>query len=379
MDAEVAVIGAGAVGLACGAELASRGRSVVVLERHSAIGQETSSRNSEVIHAGIYYPAGSLKAATCVEGRDLLYARCARDRIGHERVGKLIVATSAEEVPELERIAQRAIGNGAGGIECLDADQVGRMEPRLQSHGAVWSPNTGIVDAHGLMQSYAAELEAKGGTVVLKTRVTSLTPRAHGWSVETEDASGERFGIDCGLVVNAAGLEADAVAALAGIDPDARGWRIHPCKGDYFSIAPLLGKLVDHLVYPVPPGDGGLGIHVTMDLGGRLRLGPDATWLDEPRVDELAYVVDETKARSFAAAAGRFLPELHAEHLAPEMAGIRPKLQAQGEPFRDFVVAESSEWGAPGMVHLVGIESPGLTASPALARRAADLLDGVSA
>ena len=373
MDAAVVVIGAGVVGLACGAELASRGRPAIVLERHGATGQETSSRNSEVIHAGIYYPTGSRKAKTCVEGRDLLYERCERDRIGHQRTGKLIVASRDGEVPALREIAERATRNGAGGIEWLGAAEIARREPRVRAVAAVWSPNSGIVDAHALMQSYQAELESKGGSVVLGTRVVALEPRSHGWSVETEGMDGDRFRLDCASVVNAAGLEADVVAAMAGIDVDALGWRIHPCKGDYFSLAPSLGRLAGHLIYPVPPGDGGLGIHVTLDLGGRLRLGPDVSY-----VDEIDYAVDPAKAKAFAAAAKRYLPEVEPEHLAPEMAGIRPKLQGPGEPFRDFVVAESSQWGAPGMVHLVGIESPGLTAAGSLARLAADLIEGVS-
>ena len=372
MDADVVVIGAGVVGLACGAELARRGRSVIVLERHEATGRETSSRNSEVVHAGIYYPGDSLKAKTCIEGRDLLYERCERHGVGHQRLGKLIVATSEAEVPALKAIAQRATENGAGGIEWLGADEVARKEPRVRAVAALWSPNSGIVDAHALMRSYQAELESKDGTVALATRVVSLELRPHGWSIETEGTGGEWFRMDCASVVNAAGLAADAVAAMAGLDVDALGWRIHPCKGDYFSVAPALGRLASHLIYPVPPGDGGLGVHVTLDLAGRLRLGPDATY-----VDEIDYAVDADKAQAFAAAAKCYLPEIEPEHLAPEMAGIRPKLQGPGDPFRDFVVAESSEWGAPGMVHLVGIESPGLTAAGALARRVANLCNGV--
>jgi L-2-hydroxyglutarate oxidase LhgO len=368
MDADAVVIGAGVVGLACAAELARRGRSVLVIEQHDEIGRETSSRNSEVIHAGIYYPAGSLKATACVEGRALLYRRCARDGIAHRRLGKLIVATSRDEVAELDGISARALENGAGGIERFEADDVAKLEPEVRSFGAVWSPETGIVDAHGLMRSYQAELEANEGRVVLRTRLLGLSARSFGWEVATESAEGDRFEFDCGFVVNAAGLAADRVAELAGLDADVLGWRTRYCKGDYFSVAPAARIALDHLIYPVPPGDGGLGIHVTLDLGGRLRLGPDATY-----IDEIGYGVSPDKAEAFAAAARAYLPRIRGEHLAPEMAGIRPKLQGPGEPFRDFVLAESSDFGAPAMVHLVGIESPGLTAAGALARRAADL------
>ncbi len=368
-DADVVVVGAGVVGLACGAELARRGRSVFVLERHRAVGHETSSRNSEVVHAGIYYPEGSLKARACVEGRDLLYARCAELGVPHARLGKLIVATEDAELGALAEIGRRARANGAGGIEEWDADAVHNAEPRVRAVAGIWSPNTGIVDAHGLMRSYHGELEAHGGTVVLETTVTGLSPRDFGWTVETVNAAGERFSLDCGSVVNAAGLESDRIAAAAGIDVDAQGWRIQPCRGDYFSVSPALGALTQHLVYPVPAGDGGLGVHVTLDLGGRVRLGPDATYIDTPD-----YVVDPEKAEAFAHAARRYLPEIRAEHLSPEMAGVRPKLQGPGESFRDFVVEESTALGAPGMVHLIGIESPGLTAAGALARMAADAL-----
>lgn len=369
---EVAVIGAGVVGLAVAAELATRGYSVLVIERHGRPGQEISSRNSEVVHAGLYYPAGSLKARSCVEGRELLYARCERDGVGHKRLGKLVVATRPDQLARLEEIAERAHACGAGTLEWQDEAAIAAREPRVRALAALWSPNTGIVDTHALMDSYQAELEAKGGALVLHTEVTGLTAKAHGWTVETRDADGHGFATDVGLVVNAAGLAADRIAELAGLPVDALGWRVHPCKGDYFSVSPALGVLTRHLVYPVPSG-AGLGVHVTLDLAGRARLGPDAEYVDGSDLR-----VDPKKASAFAEAASRYLPEIRAEHLAPEMAGIRPKLQGPGEEFRDFVVAETSEAGAPGMVHLVGIESPGLTASEALARHAADLLEGRS-
>lgn len=368
---DVAVIGGGVSGLACAAELARRGRSVVVLERHGAVGSETSSRNSEVIHAGIYYPADSLKARACVEGRELLYQRCERYGIGHARLGKLIVATSDDQLNELGRIAQRAVANRAGDIAELDAGQIRRLEPRVRAIAAVWSPNTGIVDAHALMRSYQAELESQGGTVVTHTRVEAITARSHGWSIRTRGADDEPFDLDCESIVNAAGLEADSIAAMAGLDVDALRWRIRLCKGDYFAVAPGLGRLATRLVYPVPSGDGGLGVHLTVDLGGRFKLGPDAHY-----VDEVDYRVDPAKADAFAAAAGRFLPEIDAAHLTPEMAGVRPRLQGPDDSFRDFVLAESSPRGAAAMVHLIGIESPGLTAAGALARMAADLCEG---
>jgi L-2-hydroxyglutarate oxidase LhgO len=365
---QVAIIGAGVVGLACGAELARSGCGVVVLERHARPAHETSSRNSGVLHAGIYYPEGSLKALCCVEGRDLLYERCARLGIPHRRIGKLIVAADPGELGALDQIRTRAVANGAGGISALDAREVAQREPRVRALAALWSPNSGIVDAHALADSFQAELEAAGGEVAFRTEVLALQPAGSGWRIETRGPDGERFGLEVGSVVNSAGLECDRVAALAGVDVDALGWRLRPCKGDYFAAAPGLGALTRHLVYPVPAG-GGLGIHVTVDLGGRYRLGPDAEYVERP-----SYAVDPAKAERFAASVARWLPEIRPEHLSPEMAGVRPKLQGPGEPFRDFVIADGAAAGAPGTVHLIGIESPGLTAAPALARRVARLV-----
>ena len=365
---EVAVVGGGVVGLACAAALARRGRRSVVLERHDRPGLETSTHNSEVIHAGLYYPTGSAKARCCVEGRERLYARCREYRIPHQRTGKLVVATRPDELSTLEEIRERGEANGAGGLEILDAAEVRRREPRVDALAALWSPNSGIVDAHSLLSSYQAELESLGGEVVSHTNVTGLEPTGGGWRVETISDDGERFDLEVGCVVNAAGLSSDRIAALAGVDVDAAGYRLHICKGDYFSVAPGLGRLTEHLVYPVP-SPGGLGIHVTRDLGGRYRLGPDVEY-----VDRVHYDVDPAKAVRFAEAASRYLPEIRPEHLSPEMAGVRPKLAAPGEAFRDFVIAEESARGAPGLVDLVGIESPGLTAAGAIAELVAELI-----
>ena len=365
---EVAVVGAGVVGLACAAELARAGRSVVVLERHDRPGTETSSRNSQVIHAGLYYAPGSLKAVACIEGRELLYERCARLGIGHRRLGKIVVATTEAEIAALETIRDGAVASGAGALDWLDERQLKRLEPRVRAVAGILSPRSGIIDAHALMDSYQAELEAHGGSVVLRTAVAGLAWTGERWRVDTIGPDGETYALDVPYVVNSAGLEADRVAALAGLDVDALGWRVKLCKGDYFSPVSSLGALVSRLVYPVPSG-GGLGAHVTLDLGGRFRFGPDAEY-----VDRVSYEVDPAKTERFAAAVQRYLPDVRAEHLVPEMSGIRPKLQGPGEPFRDFVVAETSAHGAPAMVHLVGIESPGLTASGALARRAVELL-----
>jgi L-2-hydroxyglutarate oxidase LhgO len=364
MHAEVGIIGAGAVGLACAAELASAGKRVLAIERHAAAGRETSSRNSQVIHAGLYYPSDSLKARTCVEGRTLLYEHCAKHGVAHRRTGKFVVAGDAREAAQLESLRARALANGAGAVELVDAARLRHEEPRLRAHAALWSPESGIVDAQALVSSYQAELEARGGSIAFRTEVIALEELAGaGWRVVTRGPDREHFSVEVGWLVNAAGLAADAVAALAGIDLDAANLRHQPCKGDYFAVAPGLGALTRALVYPLPQR-GGLGIHLTLDLGGRYRLGPDVEWTSETSLE-----VRPEKAAEFAAAARRYLPELEAAHLTPDFAGIRAKLQGPGEEFRDFHIAEASALGAPRLVNLLGLESPGLTAAGAIARR----------
>jgi L-2-hydroxyglutarate oxidase LhgO len=364
----VAVIGAGVVGLACAAALSAAGRDVLVLERHGAIARETTSRNSGVIHAGLYYPTGSLKAELCVAGREALYQRCAARGIAHRRTGKLVVASAEPEEAALESLRARGTANGVPGLRLIDARELRALEPRVAARAALLVPVTGIVDPEELAASYQAELESHGGRVLLHSSVYALEREPGGWRVELESRGGGRETLRAAAVVNAAGLAADRIAELAGVDVDAARYRQHPCKGDYFSIAPAVGKLADRLIYPVPHGPG-LGVHLTVDLGGRFRLGPDAFY-----VDSIHYDVDANKASAFAEMARRFLPELDAAQLAPDYAGMRPKLAGPGEDFRDFVIAEESARGLPGLVNLVGIESPGLTSAGAIAARVARLI-----
>jgi L-2-hydroxyglutarate oxidase LhgO len=368
LETGIAVIGAGVVGLACAAALAQNGHDVVVLERNAGVGRETSARNSGVIHAGLYYPRGSRKAELCVAGRIALYERCRARGIAHRRTGKLVIASASDEVSALEVLAARGEANGVPDLRLLDAREVRALEPRVRAVAALLVPQTGIVDAHELCSSYQAELESCGGRVVLRTSVCGLARDARGWRVGTRDDTGERTVLRARSVVNAGGLEADRIATLAGIDVGDAGYALQLCKGDYFAIAPALGRLSDHLIYPLPPADGGLGVHVTVDLGGRFRLGPDACYVDAP-----SYDVDAANAERFAASVRRYLPEIRAEHLSPDGAGVRPKLQGPGQPFRDFVIAEESARGLPGLVNLIGIESPGLTAAGAIADAVAKL------
>ena len=367
-EADVVIVGAGVVGLAAAAALARRHRGVVVLERHDRIASEISSRNSEVIHAGIYYPEGSLKARTCVEGRERLYQHCQDRGVPHRQLGKIIVASCEEEVGILEELRERGLANGAPGLEMLSASEVRRREPALRAVAGLLSPRTGIVDAHALCLSYAAEAESHGAQIAFRSRVVGIEPIRGGFRVTAVGEDGEASSVSCVAVVNAAGLSGDAVAELVGIDVDARGYRLHPCKGDYFSLAPGAPLRVTQLVYPVHTA-AGLGIHATLDLGGRIRFGPDATY-----VDSVDYRVDAEKASSFAEAVRRYLPGIQTEWLSPDYAGVRPKLAGPEESFRDFVVAEESQAGLPGFVNLIGIESPGLTAAGAIAERVAELL-----
>jgi L-2-hydroxyglutarate oxidase LhgO len=367
LESDTLIVGAGVVGVAVAAELAREGREVVVVEREGDAGRITSSRNSGVVHAGIYYPEGSLKAESCVLGRALLYERAARLGIPHEKCGKLVVATRAEEEESLAQLEERA---GVLGVPLVAWDRatLAAREPLLRGTAALFSPESGIVDAHALVESYRAEATAGGAAFAYHTEIVGIDRRAPGYRATTTNRRGERISIAVRHIVDAAGLDADRVAELAGLDVDALGLRQHPCKGDYFALASVAPRPRTALVYPVPSGPG-LGIHLTTDLGGRRIAGPDATYVD--RID---YAVDPAKATAFAEAVSRYLPGVGPEHLTPDQSGIRPKLARAGEPFRDFVVLDAAPHGAPGVVILAGIESPGLTASGALARRVASLL-----
>jgi L-2-hydroxyglutarate oxidase LhgO len=369
-DTAVTVVGAGVVGLAVAARLAPRFRDLLVLEKYERPGLETSSRNSEVIHAGMYYPTGSLKARLCVEGNRLLYELCERDGVPHRRITKIITAAGGEELPELERLLALGRANGAE-LRLISGEEARSLEPNVQAVAALYSPNSGIVNAHALMDRFAQAARQAGAVVQLRAELIGLERRDHDYRL-TVRAGGQLEAFTSERVVNAAGLEADSVAALAGVDVDAAGYRLHWCKGSYFSVSGLRPGLVSRLVYPVPDRVS-LGVHALVDLGGRLRFGPDAEYLPARRLD---YQVDEAKRARFGDAVRKLVPSIPDECLAPDISGIRPKLQGPGEAFRDFVITEESARGLPGLVNLVGIDSPGLTASPAIARYVDQLLAG---
>ena len=356
-EVECVVVGAGVVGLATARALALAGLEVLVLERAYTIGFETSSRNSEVIHAGLYYPAGSLKARCCVAGRKRLYPYCREHGIPHAQIGKLIVATEQAEVAGLERIAKAAQANGVDDLEWLSATAAQRLEPALHCVAALLSPSTGIVDSHGLMLALQGEAEAAGAMVVLRTPL--LSGRVHDDGFDLVIGGEEPATIRCCCLVNAAGLYAPAVArAIDGVPRET----IPPayfCRGVYFSLA---GRApFRRLVYPVPP-PGGLGVHLTLDLAGQARFGPDVEW-----ISEVDYSVDPGRGDSFYAAIRTYWPGLPSRALQPGYAGVRPKITGPKEPALDFVVQGPETHGVPGLINLYGIESPGLTASMPLA------------
>lgn len=367
-DAAVTIIGGGVVGLAIAAEVSRKHAPTFLLERNAKYGMETSSRNSEVIHAGIYYQHGSLKAVLCLEGNHLLYELCEKNQIPHRRICKVITATRNSELEELERLYRLGTGNGVE-LRMLTAHEVLELEPNITTAGGMFSPNTGIISAHGLMDFYFRTAKEQGAEIQTHCAVAGIE-RKNGEYELTIEENGQRSAITSERVINAAGLDADTVAGMAGIDIDAAHYRLHWCKGCYFALPSSLSKCVSHLVYPVPTKET-LGVHAVLDLGGRLKFGPDMEYLAKREMD---YSVDENKRHVFAESVRRILPHVTDDDLTPDMSGLRPKLQQKGEPQKDFIIREESDRGLPGFIDLIGIESPGLTASLAIARMVAKML-----
>lgn len=364
MDAEITIIGAGVVGLAIAERVSGEHSGVFLIDKHSTFGQETSSRNSEVIHAGIYYTKDSLKARLCLEGKRLLYDYCKKFEVQYNNCGKLIVATSEEEISVIEGIRQTALKNGVDDLVIYEREQIAEIEPNIFALKAIFSPSTGIVDSHSLMKQYETNSINNGVQVVYGSEVTGIKRIRNGYEITLLDADKKHYRFTSGIVINSAGLTSDKVSEMVGINDEKL--KIVFCKGEYFRVNPPKNRLIKRLIYPVPhPNLEGIGIHVTIDMGGGVKLGPDVKYLESNIYD---YRLTPSKQETFYKSVKKFLPFLNYDDIVPEMAGIRPKIQKPGEPLRDFYIMEESKKGYKGFINLIGIESPGLTSSIAIAK-----------
>jgi L-2-hydroxyglutarate oxidase LhgO len=372
MRADATIIGGGVIGLAVAMRLAREGLAVVLLERHPGFGRETSSRNSEVVHAGMYYPTGSLKARLCVAGNRSLYAWCEGHRVEARRIGKYIIATADDEVPALEAILARGRENGVPALRWAASGELAAAEPEVRAIAALFSPDTGIIDSHALMQSLADAALARGAALAWGHEYLGAERAGDGYRIRFREPGGAAGEVESARVVNAAGLSADQVAAGLGIDIDARKYRLTYVKGSYFRLGGAWRGRLTHLVYPVPhAGLAGLGCHVTLDLAGDVRLGPDVEFLPARTLD---YSVPSARATRFAEAVRSYLPAVREADLLPGQSGIRARRITGDAAPPDFVIAEERAAGLPGWVNLVGIESPGLTCSLEIADEVARLV-----
>jgi L-2-hydroxyglutarate oxidase LhgO len=371
MDADITIIGAGVVGLAIAEKVSAEHKNIFLIEKHISFGQETSSRNSEVIHAGIYYTKDSLKSRLCVEGKWMLYDYCKKYNVPYNNCGKLIVATSENEIPVIEAIMQTAIKNGVDDLSFIGREEIARLEPNIFALKALFSPSTGIVDSHSLMKQYETNALNNGCQIVYGSEVIGIIKVRDGYKITLLDADKQNYSFTSKIIINSAGLTSDKISEMVGITDE--DLKILFCKGEYFRINPPKNKMIKRLIYPVPHHNmEGIGIHVTIDMGGGVKLGPDVKYLESNIYD---YKLTASKQEAFYMSAKKFLPFLEFEDLAPEMAGIRPKIQKPGEPLRDFYIMEESIRGFPGFINLIGMESPGLTSSIAIAKYVEKLID----
>ncbi|WP_371367606.1 NAD(P)/FAD-dependent oxidoreductase [Sporomusa rhizae] len=370
---DIIIVGAGVIGLAV-AEAVSRtypDKDIILLEKHEKFGQETSSRNSEVIHAGMYYPTGSLKARLCVEGNKLLYDFCNENKVPHQRIGKIIITRNADEEAAVKDIYEQGTKNNVPGLRYLTQAEVNEMEPHVLATGALYSETTGIIDTHTLMAKLESLAKENGVMFAYKHEVKKAEKSADGYAVYFTNSSGEDDALETTYIFNCAGLYSDFIPEQLGIAVDQEGYRIYPVKGEYFSVCGGKSKLTSHLIYPPPLKDlKGLGTHTTKSLDGMAKLGPSAFYVD--RKDD--YDVEPDHLEEFYQAAHSFLPFIEREDLQPDMAGIRAKNQAPGAPWADFIICNELAKGLPGLINLVGIESPGVTACLSIAKYAVSLM-----
>ena len=367
---DIIIVGAGVIGLAVASQVAREGREVYILERNETFGKETSSRNSEVIHTSILYPKGSLNAKLCTEGNLLLYELCQKHSIGYKKIGKLIIAVDETEVEALERLYQEGKEDGVN-LTLLSPRELSRLEPNISGVAAILSPSTGIIDSHGLMRYFLGKARDNGAQIAYKTEVIGIDKLSGGYKVEVKEPSGN-FSLTSRVVINCAGFYSDRVATMCGIDIVKAGYKLYYCKGEYYSLSPGKGRMAKHLVYPMPLPGGLTGIHTVVDVWGRTRLGPHFYY-----VNEIDYSINSLQKQLFCQSARRLLPFIEYDDIEPESVGIMPRVYARGEGFREFVIRHEHDRGLPGFINLIGIESPGLTASPAIARHVTHLVDKV--
>lgn len=360
------IIGAGVVGLAIAARLGRKFGSTVVIERHDSFGRESSSRNSEVIHAGLYYAAESLRTKLCIKGNRLLYEFCSNRGISHRPVGKIIISTSTAEEESIAKLYAQAIRNGVGQLQWLSQDELRALEPEVKAGTAFYSGTTGIIDSHAYMKQLENEAIQDGVIFAYNCTAKQIIKEDRGYTVVVSESNGELSELGTRFVINAAGIGAPDIASMAGIEIEGAGYCIRPCKGEYFRVSNRHRGKINHLIYPAPT-EISLGIHTVIDMAGALKLGPSASF-----VDSIDYNVDETHAAEFFESASAFLPFLELSDLSPDMAGIRAKLAGIG--FNDFIIRDEHTRGLPGFINLIGIESPGLTSSLAIADYVDDII-----
>lgn len=369
MDTNITIIGAGVVGLSIAKELSAHFPDVYLIEKNKTFGQETSSRNSEVIHSGIYYPKGSLKASLCVEGKKFLYDYCEKNKIAYKKIGKLIVATNKSEDLQLLSLLKRAQENNAENISLLTIDEIKQLEPNIIATSAIYSPTTGIIDSFGLMKQLETDAINNGTQIIYNGEVTGINKIDDGYKIVIHDSSGT-YSFTSRVIINAAGLYADKMAERVGILDET--YTLHYWKGEYFSVGSGKNKQIKHLIYPVPnQNNTGLGVHATLDINNRMKLGPNSIYMPNKNIN---YKVDPNHLESFYLAAKKYLPFIELEDLQADQAGIRPKLQKPNDPVRDFIIRNEKDRGFPDFINLIGIESPGLTSCLAIAKKVKQII-----
>ena len=366
---DITIIGAGVIGLAISESLSSLGLDIITIDKNESFGKETSSRNSEVIHSGLYYPKGSLKAVTCIEGQKLLYEYCSKNKIPHKKLGKLVVAYDKRGEDKIKEIYQNALNCKVENLKLIDKKEIKRLEGDISATLAIFSPESGIIDSHEFMRSLFIKSKEKGVNFAFSVEVTGIEKKKELYKITVREPNGETFSFDTKVVINCGGLFASSIAKMSGIDIDKYSYNTHYCKGNYFRIKNTKKFSIKHLIYP-PPSDIDLGIHITPDLTGALRLGPDARY-----VNDIDYDVEEERKTDFLKSALNYLPSLEVSDLMPDTSGIRPKLQKEGEPFRDFIIQYEKDKNLPNFIDLIGIESPGLTSSLSIAKKVKNILN----